>query len=134
MNYFQKVINYLFPDKSFVKYVKPGDRIQIEWSKIVGEIGTLTCVNNDPQNRKILLRMKWGNFEEVKEPEFQQIILDYKCKELKNFKLLNPHITHFHSSGEKSVLENLEEELTKALEVEDYKRAEELRKKIESSK
>lgn len=114
-------------NRRYVKDVKPGDRVQIEWKRFLDNIGYLTCINNDPQTKKILLEVKWGNYEEAKCSQTQRIILSYSSKELQNFNLLNPHI----KSGEKITLEILEEQLAEAIMLENYERAEVIKKMIE---
>lgn len=57
-----KIIKFLFSffkkspsNRLYVKDVNPGDNIRIEWSRMKGGIGYVTCLNNDPFTKKIFL-------------------------------------------------------------------------------
>ncbi len=113
--------------KRYIKDVKCGEDIQIEWYKIKGRIGYLKCINNDPQTKKILLEVTWAN-SKLKE----QIILDYKSVELENFNLLNPPKTANNepSPDDDFDMATLQKKMNEALEKEEYEIADELQKKI----
>jgi hypothetical protein len=72
-----------------VKDVKPGEAIQIEWSKIKGNIGYVKCINNDPETEKILIEVRWGNYQEINCEEIERTVISYNDSRLKNFHLLN---------------------------------------------
>lgn len=121
------------PQKRTLSDVKPGEKVRVEWSRMADKIGFLTCVNNDPIAKKILLEAKWSNYEEAKCSETQLLILNYSDKELENFVLLNPDITSVCVQDENELF-ILEESKEKAIEKEDYETAAELQKQIDKLK
>ncbi len=115
--------------------VKAGEMIQLEWYRIKGGIGYMWCVNNDPETKKILLEIKWGNYKEMGVNEKEKLILDYNSKELRNFHLLNaiPSDTQ-ESKDDKDDdfdIATLQKKMNEALDKEEYEIANELQKKID---
>ena len=147
MNFIPKFLLNLFypsyvekkkPTKRFLKDVKPGDNIQIEWERIKGVIGYLKCLNNDPDDKKILLEVSWGNYKLVGCEQKQRIILRYDSMELRNFNLLNPLYDKIITENTKQEDEfddtdliELQKQLNDALDNEQYELAEELQKKVD---
>lgn len=119
------------PQRRYIKDVKPGENIQIEWYRIHAGIGQLKCLNNDPETKKILLQITWGNYEELKIPEKEKLILDYDSKELRNFHLLNQNVWKAESSEDNFDISTLQKKMNEALEKEEYEKANELQKKID---
>jgi len=118
-------------NRRHVKDVKAGERIQIEWSRIQGGISYLKCLNNDPETKKILLQIQWGNYKEVGGLQYEKIILDYDCYQLKNFHLLNPIENISEKSEDNFDIATLQKKMNEALEKEEYEIANELQKKID---
>ena len=122
------------PTRRYVKDVKSGDKIQVEWYRIVGGIGEMRCLNNDPKTKKILLQIRWGNYKETKNEEYERLILDYDSKELENFHLLN-EVTIDKPKSQDEVndydIVTLQKQMNDALTNEDYETAEKLQKKID---
>lgn len=118
----------------YLKDVKPGQTIRVEWSHILGGIGLVTCVNNDPETKKIFLRIKWNNSSPHR-PETQEMIWDYSQKELANFHLLNQPLQPEKKEEIKpetdSDLITLHKKLNEALEKEEYEIADKLQRKID---
>jgi len=83
-------ITELASNRRHVKDVKPDENIQIEWHRIAGGIGYVKCVNNDPETKKILIEVRWNNWEETNSPEKERKVFNYSDRELLNFHLLNP--------------------------------------------
>lgn len=81
------------PKRLRLEDVKPMDLVGVEWSRFQDKIGFLHCVNNDPQTKKILLSVKWKNYEEANLPPVESLIVSYNDKMFKNFVLLNYHLT-----------------------------------------
>lgn len=128
--FFKKPIN----KRRYLKDVKPNDRIRIEWYRISNvnnsnRIGELKCLSNDPIAKKILLESKWANFEEAEVPQYEQVILDYNSKELKNFHLLNPYVP-IEDTIETLDLKKLLRQKNEALEGQDFEKAETIQKQI----
>ncbi len=113
-----------------VKDVKPGEKILIEWSMIKEEMGNVICVNNDPETKKILIEIRWGNYKDLKIKEFQKAVFDYSDRELKNFHLLNS-ISHTQEADNDTDISSLQKRINEALEKEQYEIADELQKKID---
>lgn len=91
--------------KRKISDVKPDELIRIEYYRFAtGGIGMCRCINNLPEERKILIRIRWTNFKEMNEPEFLNLILDYDGSELKNFSLLNPPDKNQKQQPEKKVI------------------------------
>ncbi len=77
--------------KRKIEDVAIGERIVIEYKRFANNgIGGCTCLNNIPDERKIYVRISWGNYIEIKCEQFHDLILSYDGKELQNFALLNP--------------------------------------------
>lgn len=119
------------PARRHVKDIKPGESIQIEWYRIKGGIGNLKCINNDPQTKKILLQVTWGNYQECGHPEKEKIILDYDSKELANFHLLNQAVEQAGPTDDDCDIAMLQKKMNEAMEKEEYEKASELQKKID---
>jgi len=118
------------PKRKRLKDVKVGERIRIEWDRIKSGTGHLECIGNDPKKKTIFLQIKWGNYKEVKEEEYQKIVLNYDSKELKNFNLLNQEQEEQEQSNESSII-SLQKQLNQAIEKEDYEKAEKLKNDID---
>jgi len=125
-------IKFKEPVRRYVKDVKAGERIQIEWQRIKGGISYLKCLSNDPETKKILLQIRWSNYKEVGGLEYEKIILDYDSYQLKNFNLLNPIKTESEKSEDTSDIATLQKKMNEALEKEEYETANELQKKIDN--
>lgn len=106
-----------------VKDVKPGDNITVEWGKIDGEIGEMLCINNDPQTKRILLKIDWSKTED-REAYSQLVIFKYNSRELRNFHLLNAVHLEAHE------IADLKHKLSDALDNEDFEQAASIRDKI----
>lgn len=120
------------PTRVYVKDVKPGETITINWDRVKGGIADVTCVNNDTKTRKILIKIKWGNATKLGIDEIEQKIFSYDSKELKDFNLLNG-ITRKGTISVDSI-ESLQKELDDAINSEDYEKASKLQKKIDKLK
>ena len=77
--------------------------------------------------KKIYLRLEWDNRED--ENKFEDIIYDYKFSGFENFHLLNHNVIEDPES-----LEQLSEDLEKAIKVEDYEKAKTIQDKIDKLK
>lgn len=145
MNFFKRIFNRKKKRKKeiprrYLKDVKAGDVITIEWNRIHGGIGNVKCLNNDPATKKILLQVTWNNYKAIKCDEKETFILDYKCKELANFNLLNqsvklPKVDDDHQDDDdfdddNENLLDLQKQMNDAIALEDYKKAELFKKKI----
>lgn len=122
------------PTRRYVKDVKPGETIQIEWYRILGGIGKIDCLNNDPITKKILLQVHWKNHEQNNVPEYEKLILDYDSKELANFHLINQLPIDKQKSeneGNDYDIATLQKQMNDALSKEDYETADKLQKKID---
>lgn len=129
-----KPTNSQKPARRYVRDVKAGETIQIEWDRIKGKIGAVTCLSNDPQSKKILIHIRWGNYEEMGRNEYEKIILDYNGEELKNFHLLNCIEDDFDEDDfdeDDFDLATLQKKMNEALGKEEYEKADELQKKID---
>ncbi|HWY13221.1 MAG TPA: UvrB/UvrC motif-containing protein [Bacteroidia bacterium] len=135
-NKFLKLWSALFgskknkPKRRYVKDVKTGDYIQIEWHRMKNGIGYIKCLNNDPETKKIFLEVRWGNYKEAGIEERQKLILDYKSIELMNFHLLNQVVNKPESTEDDSDIATLQKKMNEALDKEEYEKADELQKKI----
>lgn len=118
------------PQRRYLKDVKVGDLVQIEWSRIKNGIGHLVCLNNDPEKQVILLQVTWNNHKEAKCDEKEKLVLNYDSKELANFNLLNP-ITQPKPKKPKDLLTELNEKLAIAVKDENYNEAVRLRDEIQ---
>jgi len=113
--------------------VKPGDYVVIEWNRIKGGIGGLKCINNDTETQKMLLEVSWNNPQDVPgtEPK-ERIIVDYFSHYLKNFNLLNPLSKEEEEEEiDEYDIANLQSKLNKALEEQEYEKAQDLQTKID---
>ena len=117
------------PQRRYLKDVKVGDVIQIEWDRIKNGIGELVCLNNDPEKQVILLQVTWKNYEELKCDKKEKLVLNYDSKELANFNLLNP-IKEPTPEKPKDLLTELNEKLAIAVKDENYSEAVRLRDEI----
>jgi excinuclease UvrABC helicase subunit UvrB len=104
--------------------------ITIEWDRINGGIGTVTCINNNPETKKILFGIKWNNYEELGWNENEKIILSYNSRELKNFNLLNRDNILLNSPDDNSDIDILEKKMERAVQEEEYEKAANLQKLI----
>lgn len=112
--------------RRYIEDVKPGESILIEWSRIIGNIGYLKCINNDPKTKRIFLEVTWGNYEKARCKEKEMLLLDYDSKELQNFHLLNQY-RYVEQSDD---IATLKKKLKEAIKNEEYEKASELQKKI----
>ena len=135
MNLFSKIWDDLFgekPKRIYLKDVKPGEKVVIEWHRIKGRIGELKCLNNDPVKKKILLEVQWRNFEKAECDEDEKLLLDYNSLELKDFHLLNEqHRINASRNIEQEYLAILKQNLHSAVENEKFEEADVIKKKIE---
>ncbi len=105
-----------------LKDVKVGDEIRIEWTRIVGDIGKLKCMGNDPKTKKILLE---GNLVDGGTELF---IFNYNSYQFKNFNLLNQIP---NDSSNNADITALKQQIDKAIENEEYELARTLQNKID---
>jgi protein-arginine kinase activator protein McsA len=131
--FLKRIFTKYDPTRVYVKDVKPGETIVIEWFKIKNGIGNVTCVNNDLKTKKILIEVKWGNAQKLEIDEIEHKIFSYYSKELKNFNLLNG-IKRKPVVDKVDTIESLQKELNDAISSEDYEKASKLRKKIDKLK
>ena len=120
--------------RRYLKDVKPNDKIRIQWYKISPlnnpqRIGEVKCLSNDPQNKTILVELKWSNYEEAELSQYEQIILDYNSKVFENFNLLNPYVP-IEDSLETIDLKTLLLQKNEALDEQDFVKAETIQKQI----
>lgn len=119
------------PARKRIEDVKADDVITIEWYRFANSgIGKTTCINNDPKTRKILLQVRWSNFEQYKINEYESIILDYDDFKLKNFHLLNSTGQQENVKQEYN-LSDLQKKMNEALDAEKYEEADKLQKQID---
>lgn len=114
--------------------VKAGDVIVIEWSRIKNGIGAVKCINNDLETKKMLIEVRWNNHKDVPGTEpVERIILDYSSSQLKNFNLLNPlkEAETDEEEIEEHDIAKLQRELNKALDAQEYEKAQVLQGKID---
>lgn len=126
---YKKPNYHQYTKRRYVESVKAGQNITVEWKKIVGRIGTLKCINNDPLTRKIFLKATWGN-KEVIGRDCDYVILDYSSVELKNFNLLNP-INEEEDIVDETDISFLQKQMNDALKKEEYEIAREIQNKID---
>ncbi len=113
-----------------IEDVKVGDSIQVEWERISGKIGYLTCLNNDPLTKKILLEATWNNADEIGEKS-RRVVFDYNGIQLANFHLLNPQIKIKEEVCDETDITYLQKRMNDALEKEEYEVAREIQNKID---
>ncbi len=114
-----------------LKDVLRGEVVYIEWYKILGGIGQLVCLNNDPDKRKILLQITWNNPGEMG-LKYEKIILNYSARELKNFSLINPICDQeVKIKIDDHNIVDLQKRMNEALDKEEYELADQLQKKID---
>ena len=117
--------------RRYVKDVKPGEYIYIEWHKIQGNIGQLKCINNDLKTKKILLEVHWNNLDkDSNQSKIERLILKYNAAELKNFNLLNQIQIIEDEEDIDDDIASLQKLLNEAIENEQYEKAEELQTRI----
>ena len=129
MNFFKKLFQHSTSARKQVKDVKPGDIIYIELDRIQGGIRRRKCLNNDPEKERILLQIRWANIKEG-DLKLEKIILNYSAKELANFHLLNSVQFPEEPKVDTFDIASLQKQLQKAIEKEDYEKAEEIKKEI----
>jgi len=112
------------------KHINAGDTIKVEWSRILGGFGEVTCVNNDPKTGKILIKVTWDNYEESNCEEFEKHIWSYDESYFKNFHLLNELDFEF-DEDEGSELDKLNTKLGDAITDENYEEARKIQTKID---
>jgi len=83
MNWFKR------KKRALLKDVIPGQTIKIEWDRMTEKIGVVTCVNNDPKTKKMIISVEWSNYQEARCEQYQEFIWGYKEYHFKNFHLLN---------------------------------------------
>jgi len=128
------------PQRRYLEDVKAGEMVVIEWSRIDGEIGTLLCLNNDPETKTILLQVWWNNYEEFGCKEKEKLVLSYHDIKLVNFHLLNSKPENKkdeHSKGDTDTddtddndIATMQKKLNEALDKEEYEKADVLQKRI----
>jgi len=116
------------PNKRYIKDVKVGETINIEWNRIKGGIGELKCLGNDPNTKKIFLEVKWNNYKEASVDEVERIVLDYNSEKLTNFNLLN-QIPVIHDQIE-NALKIIEQHINDAIKNENYEELDKFNKKL----
>ncbi len=116
-----------------LKSLKTGDVFQIEWSKIKGTIGNVTCLNNSPETEKILIGVEWNNYKECDSLQFELFIVNYSDARLRHFNLLNLELCNkkdLEESNSETI--NLENQIKEALEKEEYLEVRDLENKLKS--
>lgn len=138
-----RIIKYLFgwiksdskkQKRNHPENLKPGEIFLIEWDRIDGGIGRVTCVNNDQHTKKIFLQVTWGNYKDVPgAKEKEMFIVDYNHKFFKNFNLLNPLKNKEQQADEIDDydISKLQSDLNKALDNQEYEKAREIQNKID---
>jgi hypothetical protein len=125
--------------RRYLKDVKPGEQIQIEWNRAEGGLCTMKCLNNDPKSKVILLEIRWSNYKEVKGcSEYQKLVLDYDDDKLKNFHLLNTYEEPKRPKQQDEDIDDiadtniaeLQKKMNEALAKEEYEKADIIQKKI----
>ena len=122
------------PIRRYVKDVKPGELVQVEWRSMYPNVGFLKCLNNDPITKKILFEVRWNNYKKHNYPEVEKVIFDYDGEQLKNFHLLNAYKEQKQNSqgeGNDYDISTLQKQMNDALSKEDYETADKLQKKID---
>lgn len=119
-----------------LKNVQPGDFIQVYWpSRISGDgIGGLTCIENHPKKKIILLEVHWINFEAMNCEEYQKYMFHYKSGELRCFEMLNKTrvlesdvLASRYVSFDDMTIDELNHDLEVAVEKEDWEYAKDIR-------
>ena len=111
-----------------VSQVKCKETIYIEHALAADKICIATCINNDPEQKKILIEIEWIEFEN-NETYTKKYILKYSSEELKNFYLLNSYrlITvkgeQEENENEQEAILTLKTKLNKLLQEEKYEEA-----------
>jgi hypothetical protein len=120
------------PKRRYVKDVKPGESITIEWYRIASGIGSVTCLSNDSETKKILLQVKWSNYKDTGHEEYEKFIVDYNDEKLANFHLLNskPPKQEVEVEDDNNIA-SLQKKMNEALDKEEYEKANDLQKKID---
>ncbi len=95
-----------------------GQKINIEHDRAKGGFAQVECLGNEPNKKKIFLKILWDDIGEEK------FILKYNDKKLKNFSLIN-------KDRLVDPVEKLRIKLTEALKNEEYEIADKLTKEIE---
>lgn len=119
------------PQRRYIKDVRPGESIYIEWYRVQGRIAKVKYINNDPESKKILLQIHWNNYEKHNIPEYEKIILRYDDDKLENFNLLNKDNQESDDKENDYDIGTLQKKMNEALEKEEYETADELQKKID---
>jgi hypothetical protein len=107
------------------KDVKPGDEIIIELFWVDPKICDVTCLNNDPLTQKMFVMVEFSDGKN------QKSIIGYDEYSFTNFHLLNEKVDE-KPEEETHDIASLQKSLNEALEKEEYEKAENLQKKIDS--
>lgn len=128
MGYYSSVLVARFSKKE-AEYPKALERLEAgdfiiveEWPRMVDPNGVVQVIKNDSINKKILLEVEWGNIKKT-----ERRIFHYTSSAFKNFDLLNDDFVTDIVESSDSELEN---QLQKAIEEEQFELAAELRDKI----
>ena len=119
-----------------MKHLKPEQHILVKYYRIAGTgIGWCKVLHNNVKDKKLLVLLSWNNFQQAGVPQTERMIFDYNGSELKDFDTLNYDIgmpeNNTGSTGEDFNLPRLQSELNKALECEDYTKANQYQKQID---
>ena len=76
-------------NRVYLKDVVPGQSIKVEWSRMTSKIGFVTCVNNDPKTKRMMIKIEWSNWETAGCEQFEEHIWGYNEEYFENFHLLN---------------------------------------------
>ncbi len=118
------------PIRRYIKDVKHGECIYIEYPYCKGGIAHTECLENDPVTKKILLQIHWS--PAYNGMVYEKFILDYNSYNIKNFHLLNNKNISYHEKEPKDTdIISLQKQMNNALEKEEYEMADELQKKID---
>jgi hypothetical protein len=120
------------PKRRRLEDVQPGESIMIEYNRMKYGKGSVECINNEPENKKMLIKIRWGNWKEVGCAEEELLVLKYSNDAFSNFSLLNPFVFKDRESlTDDNNLAELQKKMNEALEKEQYEIANDLQKKID---
>lgn len=129
----QTTIKIAKPKYKELKDVVPGERVKVEWhriSKSSNYMGILECINNIPEENKMLLQVKWSEYEKYNCDQYEQVVFKYDSIELRNFKLLNNHLTNDPPKEEK--LLEIKKQMKAAMQSDDFGRVDDLQRELDS--
>ena len=117
-------------NRVYLKDVKIGETIWIEWNKMKTGVGQMKCIGNDPKAKKIWMEIEWGNYKVVECEQYEKKIFKYNDKALKNFNLLNQQRLNNITFLCEDSIESLQQQIQEALEKEEYELVGQLQDKL----